>query len=597
MEEVNPFCYTFSALSNDTQLFNNPQPTSGPLRPETEASLNFPGPIGLRAFEKHLADHYGMGKSIEIWTIETPTSRGTEARDETHGTHHEQQKAQPPPRVEHLEHHKHHAHHEAEPHSGQQPHSDSAGAQGGTKGMGGQSDQGTGGSQGAGAQETKPKLQFVAPDRIIAADLSEWKYRPAPGKVAVDPVRGRMVFPPGHEPEAVVVSYYYGFSADMGGGEYHRPLLQPMISQLFRVGKQLGPSDGYTTLLDALKAWNDWKGQNPEPHHGIIEIVDNEVYTEQLATIELEERESLQIRAANRTRPVIRLVDWRENLPDSLKVKGERGSRFTLDGLFITGRAVQIEGNVTGVHIRHSTLVPGWGLHNDCEPHRPAEPGLELFNEGECVTIEHSIIGSILVYENEVQEEPIRITISDSILDATSTERSALSEPEDGIAYAALTVARCTVFGQIRVHAIERAENSIFRGLITVARRQWGCTRFCYITPGSRTPRRYRCQPDLVEQAADAKKKAQAASSQEKKDYKRHEEDRVRPVFNSTRYGNPTYCQLALVCAVEITHGADDESEMGAFHDLYQPQRQANLRVRLDDYTPAGMEAGIIYVS
>jgi hypothetical protein len=36
---------------------------------------------------------------------------------------------------------------------------------------------------------------------------------------------------------------------------------------------------------------------------------------------------------------------------------------------------------------------------------------------------------------------------------------------------------------------------------------------------------------------------------------------------------------------------------MGAFHDLYQPQRQANLRVRLDDYTPAGMEAGIIYVS
>jgi hypothetical protein len=36
---------------------------------------------------------------------------------------------------------------------------------------------------------------------------------------------------------------------------------------------------------------------------------------------------------------------------------------------------------------------------------------------------------------------------------------------------------------------------------------------------------------------------------------------------------------------------------MGAFHDLYQPQRAANLRARLDDYTPAGMDAGIIYAT
>jgi hypothetical protein len=36
---------------------------------------------------------------------------------------------------------------------------------------------------------------------------------------------------------------------------------------------------------------------------------------------------------------------------------------------------------------------------------------------------------------------------------------------------------------------------------------------------------------------------------------------------------------------------------MGVFHDLYQPQRAANLRARLDDYTPAGMDAGIIYAT
>ena len=72
---------------------------------------------------------------------------------------------------------------------------------------------------------------------------------------------------------------------------------------------------------------------------------------------------------------------------------------------------------------------------------------------------------------------------------------------------------------------------------------------------------------------------------------------RVCPQFTSTRYGTPTYCQLAHTCAGEIKRGADDESEMGVFHDLYQPQRAANLRARLEEYTPAGSDAGIIYAS
>jgi hypothetical protein len=236
------------------------------------------------------------------------------------------------------------------------------------------------------------------------------------------------------------------------------------------------------------------------------------------------------------------------------------------------------------VTIRHSTLVPGWALHCDCEPKRPAEPSLELFNVNAKVSIEHSIIGSIQVNQDEVQTDPIPIQISDSILDATSSEREALDAPGYPVAHAQLTILRSTVFGQILVHSIALAENSIFDGIITAARRQQGCVRFCYITPGSRTPRRYNCQPDLVEQAAPD-------------DLKQVERDRVRPQFNSTRYGTPTYCQLANRCAEEIKQGADDESEMGVFHDLYQPQRAANLRARLDEYIPAGMEAGIIYAN
>ena len=72
---------------------------------------------------------------------------------------------------------------------------------------------------------------------------------------------------------------------------------------------------------------------------------------------------------------------------------------------------------------------------------------------------------------------------------------------------------------------------------------------------------------------------------------------RVRPVFTSLRYGDAGYCQLSERTAVQIRQGADDQAEMGAFHDLYQPQRKANLRARLDEYLRFGLEAGIFYAS
>ena len=75
------------------------------------------------------------------------------------------------------------------------------------------------------------------------------------------------------------------------------------------------------------------------------------------------------------------------------------------------------------------------------------------------------------------------------------------------------------------------------------------------------------------------------------------EQLRLIPQFTSIRYGSPGYAQLALSCAVEIRRGAEDESEMGAFHDLFQPQREANLWARLEENTPAGMDAGILFVT
>ncbi len=546
----------------------------------------------------------------------------------------------------------------------------------------------------------KDAIQPIPREKIVPADLSDWeRYRPVRDTVAVDPVLGRILFPPRQLPkQGVKVSYYYGFSADIGGGEYARKITQPLEHKVYQVNAtaQDNNDQKFKTIQKALDKWKAEGLLN-----AIIEITDSGLYEEPLK-IELKENQSLQVRAANYKRPVIRLSDR----PDQFSVSGEvkeydlsimtvahvddlakearsliivalvgtdlyvrifnasgkkvidkaekelvRGetltvfkkrfssvpnesdlsneekqkiirdalliadyiqakSYFTLDGILVVGRGIQVEGAIAGIIIRHSTLVPGWSLEPDCEPSQLEESSIEITNANPCITIEHSMIGSIQVNIDEVGLDPIRIHISDSILDATSSDcdsstGEAIGASDSGIAHAVLTVVRSTVFGSIETHAIELAENSIFMGSVRVARRQPGCMRFCYVRPGSRTPKRYNCQPDAAEQGAeniliqaDKNKIPSIITSEEAiQAEKLLAQERVRPQFNSIRYGTPTYCQLTEHCAEEIKRGADDESEMGVFHDLFQPQREANLRARLDEYIPARADVGIILVS
>ncbi|RXH56512.1 hypothetical protein [Granulicella sibirica] len=436
--------------------------------------------------------------------------------------------------------------------------------------------------------------KLVPSDQIVAADLTDWTYRPLPGNVAVDPVLGRIAFPPTTARRSTVwVSYSYGFSADMGGGEYGRPVSEAASSQLYLVGEQ----ESFNHINDAIKQW-----QTDAPVNAVIEITDSGVYAEPV-NLTLNAGQTLQLRAANRKRPVVRLLNWQTSQSDDLTITGaaaENGkptSWFVMDGIIVTGRGVQVQGELAGLLIRHCTLVPGWGIDQCCEPTRPMEASLELDGDVACVRIEHSILGAIEVNRDEALYNPVTIHISDSILDATSEERVAIGAPEKLCANAVLDIRRTTVFGRIEARSFTLAENSIFMGAIRVCRRQQGCMRFCYVTEGSRTPPRCECQPELVETAAVALAKSEGLSLADRTNWPISERLRVRPQFNSVRYGNATYCQLADACATEITSGADDQSEMGAFHDLYQTQRASNLGARLDEYTPAGMTAGIRFAS
>jgi hypothetical protein len=472
-------------------------------------------------------------------------------------------------------------------------------------------------------------LEPVPTHHLVAADLSGWTYLPRRRAVAVDPVLGRIAFSAQQPPKyGVWVSYHYGFSADMGGGEYDRTLAQPDGAVVYTV-RQEGGDGALDTIGKALRRWG-----TEQPRHAVIEIDDSRAYVEPIQIEFGPGQESLQLRAANGRRPVIRLLDWQTSSPDALTVTGKGSDRFSLDGLLITGRGVQVGGDLKRMTIRHTTLVPGWTLDSHCEPQRPTEPSLELFAPNVCVVVEHSILGSVQVNpvwpapegeesgsppeapDHEVQRarcegsgaevrlDPVRLCISDSILDATSPAEEAIGAPGCPVAHAVLTITRSTVIGAIQVRAIELGENSLFNGRITVARRQQGCLRFSYVDPLSRTPPRFHCQPDLAAGAAAQALRDQAAAHgrpaptpAEITAAQRGEWTRVRPRFTSRRYGSPAYCQLGPDCSGEIVRGADDESEMGAFHDLFQPQREANLRTRLEEFVPTGSDVGVILAS
>lgn len=401
-------------------------------------------------------------------------------------------------------------------------------------------------------------------------------------RIAIDPEAGRLMFPPEEEGlDRVRVSYRYGFSAAMGGGEYRRSVYDPDSGPFTVI--PLGVGERHTTLAEAVAAWHASSvgGQRRAP--GIIEIMDSDVYGGPV-DITVGEGESLQLRARVGARPVIRILDTHVDKREALTVKG--AGCFTLDGLLVEGRGVEVRGDIRELRIRHSTLVPGWALDGDCNPQHGGEASLRIRAKRTTVSIEQSILGPIHVLHDEVANAPYRIRIADSILDGNRPSEPVIQRATGGAAHVVLDIRRTTVIGRILAHAVELGEDAIFLGGLSVERRQVGCLRFCYVPEPLRTPSRYRCQPETAVAEFAAAGKTDPLL-----------EARIVPRFTTRRYGKPGYAQLRLDCADEVREGASDEAEMGAFHDLYQPQRISNLRMRLDESTPAAMDAGLIFAT
>jgi len=189
--------------------------------------------------------------------------------------------------------------------------------------------------------------------------------------------------------------------------------------------------------------------------------------------------------------------------------------------------------------------------------------------------------------------EGTAVTFSRAPADETTVRELALRSVRPAIAASdgselpgpPATLERTTVFGAVRLKELILASEVIFNDPVVSERRQAGCVRFSYVPEGSQTPRRYRCQPDLTLDDVDDPARQESIRA------------RLTPSFTSVRYGSPAYAQLGPTCAEEIRTGAEDGSEMGAFSSLKQPQRESNLRIRLEEYLPFALEAELIYVT
>ena len=229
--------------------------------------------------------------------------------------------------------------------------------------------------------------------------------------------------------------------------------------------------------------------------------------------------------------------------------------------------------------LTHCTLAPGWALQTEWRPRSPpiGLPACCVEISGLGVQIQRNPSSAL---SGSMAESTASLT--DSILDATDPTGVAYVASIDTATDAPVCLRRahherlhrhrqglCLAAQPGDATASSWAELTaadvsgtppLWNAPLWAARRQQGCVRFSYLPAGAIVPRQFQC----VEQAPGT----------------------PRPCFIRSQYGNPAYAKLLPTTDSAIRQGADDGGEMGAFHFLLAPLREADLRIRLAGIHP-----------
>ena len=376
------------------------------------------------------------------------------------------------------------------------------------------------------------ELTSVPLDLLFVGDLSDWSL-PTGQEVRLDPVLGRIAVSPTRAVNRVAVSWHYAFSGDVGAGPYpRRDANPPEASPIdFQIGVSATDAPVANTVVatfgEAVDAWNAFQA-GKSARLGRIVVMDSHRYAEALTSggrIQIGQGNRLTILAAQWPEPADRARDISDALdPQGVRPclvgdvevigqgSGDQCGELVVDGLLLQGsltvtKPAAADDGLGRVELRSCTLVPASG-------------GLSVQegNDRIAVALHRTICGPVALADDGVD-----VDVFESIIDS-GAGAAAVAAPGT-----TLTAAGLTALGSVDVRYLE-ASDSIFDDTVTVARRQWGCVRFSYVTPGSATPRRYRCQPQLAEAAAPADPDVAA---------------RLEPAYVSDQLTNPGYARLA----------------------------------------------------
>ena len=414
----------------------------------------------------------------------------------------------------------------------------------------------------AGSWEPVPSTDITIADlRDVGA--GDWNHQdtiPA-NHIGLDPERGRVVLGAGVA-MPLRATFHHGFAREIGGGEYERlpggedlPVqrhaveagtLQPHLVAISGGGRLLIDDSLTYTGTPAFKV--DPPANPGDPGRQVV------------------------VAAKKEARPLLASAG---DIPLEIGAHG----RLELDGLVISGGALTLaaagDDETRTLVLRHCTLVPGHALNPDGSAVAPGAASLVVAHPFAEIRLEHCIVGALQVVAGA------KVELVDCIVDAGAATTPAYGGTTAGEPGAALTVYASTVIGKVHAQLIEHASDTIFfaaraigdtTAAIRTQRTQQGCVRFCWLPADSIAPRRFRCLPSAAHPGA-------------------------RPHFAALRYGQPAYLQLRSSTPQVIRRGASDEGEIGVMNALAQPQREANLRIRLDEYLRYGLNAGLFYAT
>lgn len=377
---------------------------------------------------------------------------------------------------------------------------------------------------------------------------------PGHGLFALDTLEATLPYPePAEEPPPyrltepqLTVDYQEGATSHVGARPAPRePLLsEPLpaptrrIARLGPVRAREGEAPVYPSLTLALEA----VARAPVGSREVLQFEDSATYVEWLTWEGMRavpEGLELVLQAAEGQRPVL-------DLQSASAGDGRRYRRLTLRGLYLTGEgsppgplplpAEEVVLQLCTVAHAGQALVTGIGW----------EGGTTAVSVWRCVT------GPLVL------NGPGVLRVEDSVVDAGGAEALHVLEGR-------CELTRTTVLGSTHARTLDASE-ALFDGPVRVEDRFQGGIRYSRVPqePESQLPRRHR----LVEGG------------------------QVR--FVSRDRHHPGHARLTADTDTRVLRGAEDGSELGAFHHARLTQQYEALAQRLDEYTPAGLTSSLL---